>query len=116
MLKRMNLQYAENASATIFGYTDSTRVMGMNFRSMAPGLGFIFLASSPILTFINTMAKKGWLTSDSLFNFQNMQDYSQKITINAQLMPIRDLTIDINLDKSFARTTANSIRIPLVPV
>ncbi len=102
MLKRMNLQYAENASATIFGYTDSTRVMGMNFKSMAPGLGFVF-GKQPDTTFINTMAKKGWLTSDSLFNFQNMQDYSQKITINAQLMPIRDLTIDINLDKSFGK-------------
>jgi cell surface protein SprA len=102
MLKRMNIQYSENASATIFGYTDSTRVLGMNFKSMAPGLGFIF-GKQPDTTFINTMAKKGWLTSDSLFNFQNMQDYSQKISITAQLIPIRDLTIDINLDKSFGK-------------
>lgn len=102
MVKRMNIQYAENANATIFGYTDSTRLIGMNFRSMAPGLGFIF-GKQPDTTFINTMAKKGWLTADSLFNFQNMQDYTQKLAINAQLMPIRDLTIDINLEKSFGK-------------
>lgn len=103
MLKRMNIQYSENASATIYGYTDSTRALGMNFKSMAPGLGFIF-GKQPDTNFINTMAKKGWLTADSLFNFQNRQDYTQKIAINAQLMPIRDLTIDLNLDKTFGKT------------
>lgn len=102
MLKRMNIQYTENASANIFGYTDSSRLIGMNFKSMAPGLGFVF-GRQPDTSFINRMAQKGWLTADSLFNFQNMQDYTQKITITADLMPVRDLTIRINLDKSFGK-------------
>ncbi len=102
MLKRMNVQYQENASATIYGYTDSTRILGMNFRSMAPGLGFIF-GGQPDTNFVNTIARKGWLTSDSLFNFQNVQDYTQKLTINATLQPIRDLNIDLTLEKSFGK-------------
>jgi cell surface protein SprA len=101
-LKRVNIRYSENASATIFGYTDSTRILGMNFKSMAPGLPFIF-GKQPDTTFINTMAQKGWLTADSNFNFQNMQDYKQTLSISAQLMPIRDLTIDLNLEKSFGK-------------
>lgn len=101
-LKRMKVDYSEIASATIYGYTDSTRVLGMNLRSNAPGLGFIF-GKQPDTTFINNMAKKGWLSADSNFNYQNRQDYTQKLNITAQFIPIRDLTIDITLDKSFGK-------------
>jgi cell surface protein SprA len=101
-LKRISVQYSENATATIYGYTDSTRALGMNFKSMAPGLGFIF-GKQPDTNFINTMAKKGWITGDPDFNFQNRQDYQQRLTITAQLIPIRDLTIDVNLDKTFGK-------------
>jgi cell surface protein SprA len=102
-LKRMNIRYSENASATIYGYTDSTQLIGMNFRSMAPGLPFIF-GKQPDTSFINTIAKKGWLTADSTFNYQNRQDFRQTLSVSAQLMPIRDLTIDLNLEKTFGKT------------
>ena len=101
-LKRISINYTENATATIYGYTDSTKVLGMNFKSMAPGLGFVF-GSQPDTSFINTLANKGLMTGDPDFNYQNRQDYSQKLTINAQLMPIRDLTIDLTVDKSFGK-------------
>ncbi len=101
-LKRINIQYSDNASATIYGYTDSTRVLGMNFKSMAPGLGFIF-GAQPDTSFLNTMADKGWITRDPAFNFQNRQDYSQRLNMTAQLSPFRDLTIDLNYDKTFGK-------------
>jgi cell surface protein SprA len=101
-LKRVNVQYSENASATIYGYTDSTRILGMNFKSMAPGLGFVF-GQQPDTNFINMMASKGWITGDPDFNYQNTQNYTQRLNINAQLMPVRDLTIDITLDKTFGK-------------
>jgi cell surface protein SprA len=101
-LKRVSVTYTENASATIYGYTDSTRVLGMNFKSMAPGLGFIF-GKQPDTSMINMFARKGWLTADPNFNYQNRQDYNQNFTINAQLVPVRDLTIDINLNKTFGK-------------
>lgn len=102
MLKRVNVQYSENASATIYGFTDSTHILGMNFKSMAPGLGFIF-GRQPDTNFVNMMAQKGWLTADSNFNYQNRQDYQQKLNITATLIPVRDLTIDLTLDKTFGK-------------
>lgn len=102
MIKRAKLEYSEQASATIYGYTDSTRALGMNFRSGAPGLGFIF-GKQPDTSFISTMASKGWLTADSNFNFQNRQDYTQRFNITAQLQPIRDLMIDLTIDKQFGK-------------
>ena len=56
-LKRISINYTENATASIYGYTDSTRVLGMNFKSNAPGLGFIF-GRQPDTSFINTLAQK----------------------------------------------------------
>lgn len=102
-MKRVTLTYAENSATTIYGYTDSTRNLGMNFKSSAPGLGFAF-GQQPDTAFINRLSKRGLITGDSTFNFLNKQDFNQKIGINAQLIPIRDLTIDINVDKSFGKT------------
>jgi cell surface protein SprA len=102
-LKRMTITYSENASASIYGYTDSSRILGMNFKSNAPGLGFIF-GKQPDTSFINKFAEKGWLTADPNFNYQNRQDYNQKLVINAQFIPVRDLTIDLNVDKTFGKT------------
>jgi cell surface protein SprA len=102
-LKRISVNYTENATATVYGYTDSTRVIGMNFRSHAPGLGFVF-GKQPDTSFINSLANKGLITGDPNLNFQNRQDYNQKLTINAQLIPVRDLTIDLTVDKTFGKT------------
>ena len=102
-LKRISINYTENASATIYGYTDSTRLLGMNFKSNGPGLGYVF-GRQPDTSFINSLAAKGMITGDPDFNYQNRQDYNQKLTINAQLMPVRDLTIDLTIDKTFGKT------------
>ncbi len=102
-LKRISVNYSEVANASIYGYTDSTRVLGMNFRSNAPGFAYVF-GKQPDTSFINTLAAKGLITGDPNFNYQNRQDYNQKFTLSAQLMPVRDLTIDVNLEKSFGKT------------
>ncbi len=101
-LKRISINYSENATASIYGYTDSTRILGMNFHSMAPGLAYVF-GRQPDTSFINSLGAKGLITGDPDFNFQNRQDFNQKLSIQAQLMPIRDLTIDLNVDKSFGK-------------
>lgn len=102
-VKRVSVNYSENANSAIYGYTDSTRILGMNFRSMAPGLDYVF-GWQPDTNFINHLATKGLITADPAFNFQNRQDYNQRLNINAQLIPVRDLTIDLSLDKTFGKS------------
>jgi cell surface protein SprA len=102
-LKRVSVTFSEIGTSNIYGYTDSTKVLGMNFKTMAPGWDFV-LGRQPDTNFINNLASKGFLTADPNFNYQNRQDYNQKISINAQLIPFRDLNIDVNLDKSFGKT------------
>ena len=102
-VKRVSVNFSENANTTIYGYTDSTQHFGMNFKSGAPGLNFI-LGHQPDTNDINRYAQKGWLTNDSTFNYQNRQDFVQKISLTAQLQPVRDLNIDLNLDKSYGKS------------
>lgn len=102
-VKRVSFNYTENSTTTIYGYTDSTQLIGTNLRTGAPGLGFVF-GHQPDTNDINHYAQKGWLTMDPNFNYQNRQDYTQKLSLTAQLQPVRDLNIDINLDKTFGRS------------
>jgi len=99
-LKRIGVQFNEDMGTTLPGYLDSTQFFGRDFRSHEPGWGFIF-GFQPDTNKINSYGAKGLLTHDTLFNSLIQQRYNQKISITAQLSPIRDLNIDLNVQKTF---------------
>ncbi len=99
-LKHITINYADNSSSTIFGFLDSTRVLGMNLRDNQPGWKYVF-GQRADTNFINKLGKRGLLTTDTGFNNQNMISYAQKIDITGTLEPVRDLHITINFDKTF---------------
>jgi cell surface protein SprA len=102
-LKRMSLTYNATATTSLAGYTDSTKILGMNWKTMAPGFDFI-MGRQPDTAYINRFAQKGFFTHNPLLNTLNRQDYNQRFSMTAQLIPVRDLTIDVNLDKTFGKT------------
>ncbi|RPE09852.1 cell surface protein SprA [Chitinophaga lutea] len=102
-LKRVNINYTENVGTRLPGYLDSTKLLGMNFQSMAPGFDFV-VGKQPTRKWLDDFSKKGLITPDTLFNIQFQQQFTQKLDIQAQLEPIRDLRIDLNLTKSFTKT------------
>lgn len=99
-LKRVGIQYNEDLGTTLPGYMDSTKILGYNLRSHEPGFGFIF-GYQPDTNWINRMGYKGLLSHDSLVNALVQQRYNQRLNVTATLSPWRDMTIDINLDKTF---------------
>lgn len=101
-LKHVTLNYADNSNSTIFGYLDSTRVLGMNLRSMEPGWAYVF-GARPDTNFVNRLGKRGLLSMDTTFNNQNLISYTQKISATAILEPIKDLHIAINFTKTFGK-------------
>ncbi len=102
-LKRINVQYNEDFGTLLPGYMDSTRVLGMNPRSGYPGWKYALGGYQPDTTDINTLAQKGILSKDSLFNALIQQRYSQTLSLTAQLSPIRDLNIDLTVSKTFSK-------------
>jgi cell surface protein SprA len=101
-LKHITFNYADNSSSTIFGYLDSTRALGMDFRSMQPGWKYVF-GQRADTNFINRLGRKGLISTDTTLNNQNLISYTQKISAAAVIEPIRDLHITVNFDKTFGQ-------------
>lgn len=115
MVKAVNIDYSEDYSSRLPGYMDSTQYIGQNWNSMAPGLDYVF-GKQPDTNWLNKKAAQGLITRDSTFNFLFRQSFRQHLNLTAQLEPIKELIIDLNLEKSFNKeyselfkdTTGNS--------
>ena len=102
MVKRASVNYSENYRSRLPGYTDSTQILGQNWNTMAPGLDYVF-GKQPDTNWLNQKAAKGLITRDTTFNFMFRQSLDQRLSFTAQLEPIREFTIDLNLDKTFTK-------------
>jgi cell surface protein SprA len=101
-IKHIHITYSENSSSTIYGYTDSTQAFGMNLKTGEPGLGYVF-GKQPNQAFMENLARRGLITTDTTLNFQNQQTFNQILNITAQLQPVRNLNIDLNINKTFGK-------------
>ncbi|HEY4336542.1 MAG TPA: cell surface protein SprA [Puia sp.] len=101
-LKHITINYSDNSSSTIYGFLDSTRALGMDFRSMQPGWGYVFGRRADT-NFINKLGSRNLISRDSTLNSQNLISYAQRISASATLEPIRDLRLALNLDKTFGQ-------------
>ncbi|MBL0199998.1 MAG: cell surface protein SprA [Chitinophagaceae bacterium] len=108
-LKQASFSLSENAHTRLPGYTDSTKYVGNNWKSMAPGVDFI-LGRQPDTSWMNAAARKGWITKDTTFNSVFQQSFDQRITFSAQLEPVRDLNITLNLSKTFNKNYSETFR------
>ncbi|MEO8108946.1 MAG: cell surface protein SprA [Ginsengibacter sp.] len=108
-IKSVNASLSQNSNTRLPGYTDSTQMLGEDFHSMAPGFDFI-LGKQPDSAWLNRAAKRGLITRDTLFNDLFVQNFDQRITIAAQLEPVRDLSIDVNLDKTFNKNYSETFK------
>ncbi|MDQ6843551.1 MAG: cell surface protein SprA, partial [Bacteroidota bacterium] len=108
-IKSANVTLSENSNTRLPGYTDSTKILGENFKSMAPGFDFI-LGKQPDSNWLNKAARRGLITKDSLFNDLFVQNFDQRLTIAAQLEPVRDLSIDVNIDKTFTKNYSETFK------
>jgi cell surface protein SprA len=102
-IKQVNITASEDANTRLPGYTDSTQYVGQNWNSMAPGVDFV-LGRQPDTNWLNNAARRGLITRDSLFNDLFTQSFNQRLTLTAQLEPVRDLIISVNVSKTFNKS------------
>ena len=108
-VKSVNASVSQISNTRLPGYTDSTKILGENFKSMAPGFDFI-LGKQPDSNWLNDAARRGLITRDSNFNDLFVQSFDQKITVSAQLEPIQDLSINLNLGKTFTKNYSETFK------
>lgn len=102
MVKRASVNYSENYKSRLPGYMDNIKFVGNNFKSMQPGLDYVF-GKQPDTAWINMKAAQGLITKDTMFNSLFRQNFEQRLSITASIEPIKEFTIDLNLDKSFSK-------------
>ncbi|MBS1933158.1 MAG: cell surface protein SprA, partial [Bacteroidetes bacterium] len=101
-VKRISINYSENSSSMIYGYMDSTKLLGMDPKTNEPGLGYVF-GKQPDFNFVDRLAQKGLMSHDTTLNNQNQQTYNQTLNITAQVQPFRDFNIDVNFNKTLGK-------------
>ncbi|HMX35840.1 MAG TPA: cell surface protein SprA, partial [Ferruginibacter sp.] len=108
-LKQVNVSLSENAHTRLPGYMDSTKYFGQNWKSMAPGVDFL-LGRQPDTNWLNRARDKGLITRDTTFNSLFSQSFDQRLTLSAQIEPIRDLNITLNMSKTFNKNYTETFR------
>lgn len=115
MLQRASITYDDKRSTVLPGYMPTTKVFGQDLNYNAPGIGFLF-GQQKDTSWLPKIAQKGWLTDDTIFNYQFQQQRSKNLNIRVVLEPIRDFRIDLNITKQtnevytefFKRPTADA--------
>ncbi|WP_233525649.1 T9SS outer membrane translocon Sov/SprA [Chitinophaga silvisoli] len=108
-IRRININYSENNYTSLPGWMDSTQALGMNWRSMEPGLAFVF-GYQPDKNWFDKKAAKGLISADTLFNNQLIQQFSQNLQVQAQLEPVPGLRIDMSLTKTFSKNHSETFK------
>ncbi len=103
MLQRASFSYDVKRTTVLPGFLPSPLLFGEDFKQHAPGAGFLFGAQKDT-NWLNKIAAKGWISSDTTINYQFIQTKQQNINLKVSLEPYRDLRVDISLQKTKGET------------
>ncbi len=102
MLNRVTVNMSQTQGTVLPGYMDSTRFMGVNNYSAAPGFNFVY-GYQPDYAWMEAQAAAGRISRDSLFNAQFQQTYSRNINGQATLLPHKSFRVDLTLTQAFSK-------------
>ncbi len=103
MLQRASFSYDVKRTTLLPGFLPSPLLLGEDFKQHAPGPGFLFGAQKDT-NWLNKIAAKGWVSSDTTLNYQFIQTKQQSYNLKVTLEPYRDLRVDISLQKTQGET------------
>jgi cell surface protein SprA len=106
-VRNVSANYGINDGTLLPGYNQETRALGFSNGFSAPLTGFIMGDQRYSLTGKETnyniaqrSAENGWLVKNPALNRQFAQTHSQNISARATLEPMKDLTIELTLNRN----------------
>lgn len=104
-LKRITINYSENYGTTLPGYFPKPQLFGLNLDANAPGLGFVFgqQFNDNDLAYASS---SGWISTATSLNSLYLQSFSQSLDIRANIEPLPDLRVDMNLTKTYSESNS----------
>ena len=102
--KRVQFNYAENNGTVLPGYLPQIGFGQWNI----PQWQFIFGDQTDIRY---ATAQRGWLTEFPDFNPTFNKVHNSKLTLSAQLQPLKGLLLDLNAERNYSETTNENFRV-----
>lgn len=109
--------YAINDGTLLPGYNQETRFLGFNSSFKAPTSGFVFGQQERNIwgnqngdNIAEIAADNDWLVQNSRLNTQYTLSHNQTITARATLEPIRDLRVDLTINRTYSENRSEFYR------
>lgn len=109
--------YNQTDGTLLPGYNQKTSILGFNPQFSSGMGGFIFGQQSYTVSgrengynFAQTAADNDWLVKNPALNRQHSITHNQTFTGRATLEPIKDLTIDLSLNRTMSENTNDFFR------
>ena len=116
-VRNVSATYNINDGTLLPGYNRETRILGFSEGFEAPVSGFNFGKQSYDLggrsngfSIADEAAARGWLVQNPALNRQHTITHSQTITARATLEPMKDLVVELSLNRNFALNSAEFYR------
>jgi cell surface protein SprA len=86
-------------------------ISGKTSNQISRVCDYIF-GKQPDTNWLKPKSKRGVLHADSLFNLLYTQDLQQQLNFTAQLEPLREFNIDVNVQKTFSKNYSELFKNP----
>ena len=111
-VRNVSATYALNDGTLLPGYNQESRILGFNPSFSAPLGGFVFgqqrydiWGRETGYNIAQTAADNGWLVQNQDLNKQYTMTHSKNLTMRASLEPLKDLTIELSLNRTFGNNS-----------
>jgi cell surface protein SprA len=116
-IRNVSGTYVQNDGTLLPGYNQETNVLGFNNSFQAPMAGFVFGKQSYDLRgnnsgfdFAKDAADRGWLVQNENLNRQHVITHSKNWNIRASLEPLKDLSIELSMNRTFGNNSSDFFR------
>ena len=104
LVRRARMNYSENLSTVVPGFTPEPKLMGLSEGFAAPGWGFV-VGMQPGSEWLDEAASKGWVTYRPELNQQVMRNYSQTLDASVTLEPFNDFRVELTAKRQYTRNS-----------
>jgi len=111
-LKNASVNYTLNQGTIMPGFDERPKLIGNDWTKNAPGIPFIIGLQDPEFRFM--AAESGWLTKDTTLNTLFMTNYTENLSVQANLEPFKDFRINVDMTKRMTKNYQEVFRYDII--
>jgi cell surface protein SprA len=100
-IRNAKFNYTQGNGILLPGFKPEPIALGNDWSVNAPGLGFVFGDQRDIR---GMATEHGWLTADTMLNTAYVNKFTENLTINISIEPIKDLRIELTATRQYSKT------------